>query len=405
VRMPPPAPPTAEGVVREATSILRKATVSQEGKLEDAGLGVAVTAHLADVMQESAPKKAVAKPANAEELTIDDLSALRDAIDALSQEKGQSFVGEHDVLADIKQELVDYEEDLGELKDVAESSGRKQMKQTKGAARLYKKVNRIMSRMDTVVAKLKSRETKLTENLDKIVEKSEVHEGHLVTVQDLLGAVQGLQKVPDSSRLERISEVIASMDEDSDGIVKVEHVQKVIEILGRDNVQLSAKQVKQIIDLIGKEEMLEVESKIEKILGKMPVFEEETVVIEAVKEQVVKSDGGLEKDLTEGAGDHVLEDVAVEMNEEKMEQHIAEIFSRPDARKEETGAPASAASMSLENSQILSRPPRDNSVKDVTATAAKDAVAVEEEVKEHQQEDQDDHQEEKIPQKNGSSKH
>merc|ERR1719320_1757022 len=402
----PPAPPTAEGVVREATSILRKATVSQEGKLEDAGLGVAVTAHLADVMQESAPKKAVAKPANAEELTIDDLSALRDAIDALSQEKGQSFVGEHDVLADIKQELVDYEEDLGELKDVAESSGRKQMKQTKGAARLYKKVNRIMSRMDTVVAKLKSRETKLTENLDKIVEKSEVHEGHLVTVQDLLGAVQGLQKVPDSSRLERISEVIASMDEDSDGIVKVEHVQKVIEILGRDNVQLSAKQVKQIIDLIGKEEMLEVESKIEKILGKMPVFEEETVVIEAVKEQVVnKSDGGLEKDLTEGAGDHVLEDVAVEMNEEKMEQHIAEIFSRPDARKEETGAPASAASMSLENSQILSRPPRDNSVKDVTATAAKDAVAVEEEVKEHQQEDQDDHQEEKIPQKNGSSKH
>jgi len=405
VRMPPPAPPTAEGVVREATSILRKATVSQEGKLEDAGLGVAVTAHLADVMQESAPKKAVAKPANAEELTIDDLSALRDAIDALSQEKGQSFVGEHDVLADIKQELVDYEEDLGELKDVAESSGRKQMKQTKGAARLYKKVNRIMSRMDTVVAKLKSRETKLTENLDKIVEKSEVHEGHLVTVQDLLGAVQGLQKVPDSSRLERISEVIASMDEDSDGIVKVEHVQKVIEILGRDNVQLSAKQVKQIIDLIGKEEMLEVESKIEKILGKMPVFEEETVVIEAVKEQVVKSDGGLEKDLTEGAGDHVLEDVAVEMNEEKMEQHIAEIFSRPDARKEETGAPANAASMSLENSQILSRPPRDNSVKDVTATAAKDAVAVEEEVKEHQQEDQDDHQEEKIPQKNGSSKH
>merc|ERR1712107_851444 len=138
--------------------------------------------------------------------------------------------------------------------------------------------------------------------------------------------------------------------------------------------------------------------------GKMPVFEEENAVIEAVKEQVIKSDG-VEKDLTEGAGDHVLEDVAVEMNEEKMEQHIAEIFSRPDTRKEETGAPANAASMSLENSQILSRPPRDNSVKDVTALAAKDAVAVEEEVKEHQQEDQDDHQEEKIPQKNGSSKH
>ena len=92
-------------------------------------------------LQESAPKKAVAKSANAEELTTDDLSALREAIDALSQEKGQSFIGEHDVLSDIKQELVDYEEDLSELKDVAESTGRKQLQQTKGAARLFKKVN------------------------------------------------------------------------------------------------------------------------------------------------------------------------------------------------------------------------------------------------------------------------
>ena len=29
-------------------------------------------------------------------------------------------------------------------------------------------------------------------------------EGHLVTVQDLLQAVRGIQEVPDSSRLERI---------------------------------------------------------------------------------------------------------------------------------------------------------------------------------------------------------
>jgi len=406
VRMPPPAPPTAEGIVKEATSILRKATVSQEGELADAGLGVAVTAHLADVMQESAPKKAVAKSANAEELTTDDLSALREAIDALSQEKGQSFIGEHDVLSDIKQELVDYEEDLSELQDVAESTGRKQLQQTKGAARLFKKVNRIMGRMDTVVAKLKTRESKLTENID-ILQKSEAHEGHLVTVQDLLGAVQGLQKVPDSSRLERISEVIASMDEDSDGIVKVEHVQKVIEILGRDNVQLSAKQVKQIIDLIGKEEMLEVENKIEKILGKMPAFEEEVLVATeaAVKEQATKSEGGVEKDLTEGAGENVIEDKAVDMTEEKMEQHIAELFSRPDTKKEELNASATAETMTLENGQILSRPPRDTSVKDVTEKAAKEAVIVEEEVKSEKDQQQEEQELEKIPQKNGSSKH
>merc|ERR1719402_1564132 len=94
------------------------------------------------------------------------------------------------------------------------------------------------------------------ESLGQEGENSEDQEEHLVTVQDLLGAVKGLQEVPDSEMLERISEVVASMDEDSDGVIKLEHVNKVIEILGSDNVEASGRQVKQIIDLIGKEELL-----------------------------------------------------------------------------------------------------------------------------------------------------
>ena len=42
-----------------------------------------------------------------------------------------------------------------------------------------------MGRMDTVVAKLKKRESKLTENID-MLQKSEAHEGHLVTVQVII---------------------------------------------------------------------------------------------------------------------------------------------------------------------------------------------------------------------------
>merc|ERR1719209_974885 len=132
--------------------------------------------------------------------------------------------------------------------------------------------------------------------------------------------------------------------------------------------------------------MLEGENKIEKILGKMPAFEEELVAVtEAVKEQATKSEGGVEKDLTESAGENVIEDMAAEMNEEKMEQHIAELFSRPDTKKEELKASTTVEAMTLENGQILSRPPRDTSVKDVTEKAAKEAakeaVSVEDEVK------------------------
>ena len=250
-----------------------------------------------------------------------DLSALRSAIQNITKNKGNKFIKEHEVLHELRQELVDYEEDLGEMKEAAESAGRKNLRQTKGAARLFKMVNTVLGRADTVVKKLETRESKLRtdiDSLDKEGVSSEDQEEHLVTVQDLLGAVRGLQQVPDSDMLERISEVVASMDEDSDGVIKLEHVNKVIEILGSDNVELSGKQIKQIIDLIGKEEMLEVESRIEKILGKLPAVEPKLLTNKTV----------IEKDVTEQPGDNVLVDKAEEMNIESDEAHITEMFSR-----------------------------------------------------------------------------
>merc|ERR1719228_2554712 len=109
--------------------------------------------------------------------------------------------------------------------------------------------------------------------------------------------------------LERISEVVASMDEDSDGVVKLEHVNKVIEILGSDNVELTGKQVKQIIDLIGKEEMLDSTSRIEKILGKMPVIEVQSVSVKQAEVNPI-----IETDITEKAGENELKDMAEDMS-------------------------------------------------------------------------------------------
>merc|ERR1712025_1337897 len=268
----------------------------------------------------------------------------------------------------------DYEETLDEMKEVAESTGRKNLRQTKGAARLFKKMNSMLGKADNVVAQLKKREEKLRGDIDslgKVGESSEDQEEHLVTVQDLLGAVKGLQEVPDSRMLERISEVVASMDEDSDGVIKLEHVNKVIEILGSDNVEMSGKQIKQIIDLIGKEEMLEGESRIEKILGKMPVL--------AVTKPVI------DKDITEKPGDAVLTDKAEELNVDKVEPHIAEMFSRkPSQSKESKEADIEDDHDAVATDNI----DKDNSVKDVT-----------ESVKEKDKEDELV----KVPQKNGQS--
>jgi len=393
--VPPPSPPATESVVREATSILRRATVSQEGEVSlsseesspitfiDTVQTTTDDIHVgrAEVIQESAPKTAK-KSLLEQELSVEDLKALRSAIEAITLEKGKTYIGEHEVLSELKQEMVDYDEDLGEMKEVAESTGRKNLKQTKGAARLFKKVNNLLGKADNVVSQLKLREEKLRGDIDslgKVGESSEDQEEHLVTVQDLLGAVKGIQEVPDSKMLERISEVVASMDEDSDGIIKLEHVNKVIEILGSDNVELSGKQVKQIIDLIGKEEMLEVESRIEKILGKMPIME---IKPDTPKQADISV---IEKDITEKAGDEELKDMAVEMNTDKVEEHIAEMFSRPVGEKKEETKVETVTEPEEENVQIMSRFIEDNSVKDLN-----------ESLKDKEEDPV------KVPQKNGS---
>ena len=56
------------------------------------------------------------------------------------------------------------------------------------------------------------------------------------------------------------------MDEDADGVVNVSHVMKVIKLLGTEKVKLSGKQINNIIDMLEKEEMLEVEANIERLL-------------------------------------------------------------------------------------------------------------------------------------------
>jgi len=396
----PPAPPTTESVVTEATSILRRATVSQEGDVEDRdGTIPGVTfidsvqttsddIHVgrAEVIQESVPKPVGKKSLLEQELSAEDLKALKSAIETITLEKGKTYIGEHEVLSELRQEMGDYEETLDEMKEVAESTGRKNLRQTKGAARLFKKMNSMLSKADNVVAQLKKREEKLRGDIDslgKVGESSEDQEEHLVTVQDLLGAVKGLQEVPDSKMLERISEVVASMDDDSDGVVKLEHVNKVIEILGSDNVELTGKQVKQIIDLIGKEEMLEVESRIEKILGKMPVIEVQSASIKQAEVNPI-----IETDITEKAGENELKDTAEDMSTEQIEEHIAEMFSRPASEKEETRKELSKEKIEDKDIQVMSRITEDNSVKDLGDLIKDKDVKEEAPVK--------------VPQKNGS---
>ena len=64
------------------------------------------------------------------------------------------------------------------------------------------------------------------------------------------------------------SKVLSAIDVDSDGMIKVDQVTKVLELMGNEQDQLTPKQIRHIVDMLSKEEMLEVENNIEILLGK-----------------------------------------------------------------------------------------------------------------------------------------
>ena len=57
------------------------------------------------------------------------------------------------------------------------------------------------------------------------------------------------------------------MDEDADGVVKVNQVMEIIELLGRTQAKFPAKSIRQIVEMLAKEDLLQVEENIEQSMA------------------------------------------------------------------------------------------------------------------------------------------
>ena len=160
------------------------------------------------------------------------------------------------------------------------------------------------------------------------------------------------------------------MDEDQDGVIKVSHVLKVIELLGTQESDLRGKQINKIIEMLAKEEMLEVESNIEKVLE---TYEEadgkadEDLSLEQEVDKVISkaqdrkegkgkkpppppssssSSSKKEEETTETVSRKVEDDVAKDLTEEEPEEHIKEMFEgkTKDGDEDEEGRARMTAS-------------------------------------------------------------
>ncbi|XP_038045476.1 mitochondrial proton/calcium exchanger protein-like isoform X2 [Patiria miniata] len=234
--------------------------------------------------------------ADDELMTKEDLQDLGEVIKEIAEEK-ESMLSEKGELQELRQDVEEYREDLEDLKKVVEADEADVPKlvEAKSSARLGKRVNRMVSRLEKIVDELATEKETLVkekkelaedwklrmkeelepsqEMSDKMESQMDIKKKSILRVEELVNAMQKFGKVSDEMKLQRICEVL---DEDKDGVINIQDAMKVIELIAKEDIALSTKQVGEIMDLICKEEILEeLEEAVER---------EEQAVMETTKE-------------------------------------------------------------------------------------------------------------------------
>lgn len=140
---------------------------------------------------------------------------------------------EKEEIKELKEEMAEYQEDIKELDQIkAEAKGQEDIeniKVSKGAKRLFNKVNKMISTMDAVLSELDQSEKKVKQRMESLgPEKQDAKDvEELVRIDELVAAIKQFQNVGDEHRLKRIAEILKKIDDDRDGSIKIEDLLKV----------------------------------------------------------------------------------------------------------------------------------------------------------------------------------
>lgn len=142
---------------------------------------------------------------------------------------------EKEELKELKEEMAEYQEDIKELAQLkAEAKGLsdiENIKVSKGAKRLFNKVNKMIDKVDGVLTELERSEKNLKETINGLPDEKDAKSkvvAELVKIDELIATIKQFQNVSDDHRLSRISEILGKIDDDRDGSIKIEDVLKVI---------------------------------------------------------------------------------------------------------------------------------------------------------------------------------
>ncbi|XP_057378491.1 mitochondrial proton/calcium exchanger protein-like [Daphnia carinata] len=195
---------------------------------------------------------------DSKKLTLADAALLENALEGVGVQRKRLLVAKGDLI-DLKEEMADYREDIQELEDLLRSPERQRLvlRESKAARRLSRTVNRMIATLENHIDGSASTEREpFTKDNDD-----------MVSIEELIASIRRINAIDNSANLQAIVHILDHIDMDRDGVITVEEVMKVIELLEEEGINLTAKQMTELLGVVNKEQFIEMEKKIEKTLG------------------------------------------------------------------------------------------------------------------------------------------
>ncbi|KAG8013081.1 Mitochondrial proton/calcium exchanger protein, partial [Nibea albiflora] len=227
---------------------------AREGELElEAEPAKASAAAQSEILTDTAP---VIEGIKDEEITKEEIDLLSDACSKLKEQK-RLLTLEKEELEELKDDVQEYSEDLEEIKKELSKTGQeKAVEESKASQRLSKRVNRMIGRIDKIIVELEK---------DKVILDGQMDSGttppvgvfytfreNLISIDELISVMRQIQNIPEH-KLQNIAE---ALDDNKDGKIDIDDVIKVVELIDKEDVDISTSQVADIMVMLQKEEKL-----------------------------------------------------------------------------------------------------------------------------------------------------
>ncbi|XP_067278121.1 mitochondrial proton/calcium exchanger protein isoform X5 [Pseudorasbora parva] len=220
--------------------------VKQRVDAEHALSSVDVAIH-SETLRDTAP---VLEGIKGEEITKEEIDMLSDACSKLKEQKNL-LTKEKEELEDLKDDVLEYSEDLEEIKrELSKTGQEKVVEESKASQHLSKRVNRMISRMDKIVNELEKDKVVLDGQMDGVTTPP-IGE-NLISINELITVMKQIQSIPEHKLLS----IADALDENKDGKIDIDDVIRVVELIDKEDIDISTSQVAEIMVMLQKEEKL-----------------------------------------------------------------------------------------------------------------------------------------------------